>query len=142
MIQAILRRPHEGHAPQSSANPQGWQIGEGSPLIEHPMGHEIALGEQFTALEAEREHEKGSGHGGSNFGFVAFNNDNDNDEDQEGVHIDSPTPGAGPSVSTLCSLVLCLMHCLVLSYLVVFHVSPTSVSFSCPAGSNVDRRCM
>jgi ankyrin repeat protein len=37
--------------------------GEESPPIEHPMDHEIALGEQFTVLEAEWEHENSSSHG-------------------------------------------------------------------------------
>ena len=74
------------------------RTGEGSPLIEHPMDHEIALGKHFTALEPEKEHENDSGHGGSDSGTDAFNN---SDEDEEGMYIGSPTPDPGPSVSTL-----------------------------------------
>ena len=106
MIPATLRRLHEGYAPQSSANPQGWQIGEGSPLIEHPMSHETALGEQFTALGAEKGHEKDSGHGGTNFGSVASNNNN---EDKERMN-------PGPSISTFYVLWSCVL-CLVLAWL-------------------------
>ena len=91
--------------------------GDGSPLIEHPMGHEIALEELFTALESEREHENDSGHGGSDFGSDASNK---NDDAEEGMNIGSPTLDPGPSVSTLYVLwsyvSWLVLSCLVFSY--------------------------
>ena len=71
-------------------------IREGSPPIEHPMDHEIALGEQFTVLEAEEEHCHDSGHGGSD---VSSNND----EEEEWIDID-PTLEPGPSTSKVSTL--------------------------------------
>jgi len=74
----------------------------GSPPIEHPMDQEIALGEQFTVLEAEEEHEVDSGHGGSESESESESDaPSNNDSGEEGPGISSPTPGAGPSMSTL-----------------------------------------
>ena len=57
------------------------------------------------------------------------------------MYIGSPTLDPGPSVSTLYVLWSCI-SCLVLSRLLVFQVSPMPVSFSCPTGGDVDRRCI
>lgn len=82
---------------------------ESSPLIEHPIGHEIALAEQFTYLEAEKEYKNDSGRGGSNSGSDASNN---NDGDEERV-------GPGPSVHVLWSCVSWfVLSCLIFSYLI------------------------
>ena len=64
--------------------------------IEHPMDQEIALGEQFAALEAHEEHDNDSGHGGSDSESGASNSD---DEDEQDVDTGSPTLDAGPSTS-------------------------------------------
>jgi len=73
--------------------------GVGPPPIE--IDEEIALGEQFTALEAEEEHDNDSGHGGSDSESDAFSN---NSEDEEGMDIGSPPLGTGPSTSALLRL--------------------------------------
>ena len=76
-------------------------IREGSPPIEHPMDHEIALGEQFTVLEAEEEHGNDSGHGGSDPGSDVSSN---NDEGEEEADIGSPNLEPGPSTSKVSTL--------------------------------------
>ena len=87
---------------------------EGSPLIEHPMGREIALGKYLTSLEPEKEYENDSVHGGSDPGSDASNN---SDEDEERMYIVSPTLDPGPSVSTL-HVLWSWVSCLLLSSLV------------------------
>ncbi len=97
------------------------RTGEGSPLIEHPMDHEIAFGNHFIAHELEKEHENDSVQGGSDSGSDASNN---SDEDEEGIYIGSPTLVPGPSVSTLYVL-WSWVSCLVLSSLVFsYFMSP------------------
>jgi hypothetical protein len=75
--------------------------GEGSPPIEYPMDHEIALGEQFTVLEAEDEHDNDSGHGGSDSQSDASSV---NDDDEGGMNIGSMTLEPGPSTSKVSTL--------------------------------------
>jgi len=74
--------------------------GVGSHPIEHPMDEEIALGEQFTAFEAE-EHGNDSDHGGSGSESDTSSN---NGEDEEGMDIGSPTVEPGPPTSKLSRL--------------------------------------
>jgi len=88
-------------APEGSELASGeiW-TGEGSP-IEYPMDREIALGEQYTVLEAEEDHDKDSGHGGSDSGSDASSN-NGEDEEEEGIGASTMEPGPSTSnVSTL-----------------------------------------
>jgi hypothetical protein len=74
---------------------------EGSLPIEYPMDREIALGEQYTVLEAAEEQGNDSGHGGSDSGSDASSN---NDEDEDGIEIGSPTLEPGPSTSRVSTL--------------------------------------
>ena len=75
-------------------------MGDGSP-IEYPMDREIALGEQFTMLEAEEDHDKDSGHGGSDSGSDASSN---HDEDEEREDVDTSALEPGPSTSKVSTL--------------------------------------
>jgi len=75
--------------------------GVGSPPIEHPMDEEIALGEQFTVLEAAEEHGNDSGDGETDSESDASSN---NGEDEEGMEIGSPTLEPGPSTSKVSRL--------------------------------------
>lgn len=74
---------------------------EGSSPIEYPMDREIALGEQFTVLEAEEDHDKDSGHGGSDSGSDVSSN---NGEDEEREDIGTSTMEPGPSTSNVSTL--------------------------------------
>ena len=73
----------------------------GSSPIEHPMDHEIALGEHFAVLEAEEDHDDDSGYGGSDSGSDVSSN---NSEDEEGIDSGSPTLEPGPSTARVSTL--------------------------------------
>jgi len=75
--------------------------GEGPPPIEYPMDREIALGEQFTVLEAEEDHDMDSGHGGSDSGSDVSSNHGENEEEQD---VGPSTMEPGPSNSNVSTL--------------------------------------
>jgi hypothetical protein len=77
------------------------RTGEGSPPIERLIDREIALGEQFTELEAERDHENDSSHGEPDSDSDTSSN---NDDDEQGTDIASPTLGPCPSLSKVSTL--------------------------------------
>ena len=96
-IEDKLGRVPRDLAPVGSDLVEGdFEAGGGSPRVEHSMDWEIALGEQFTALEAQEEHDDDSGHGGSASDSDASIND---DEDEQEMDPGSPTLPAGPSSS-------------------------------------------
>ena len=93
-----------GRLPRDLA-PEGSDLAEGeieaevhSPPVEYPMDQEIALGEQYTALEAHEEHGNDSGHGGSESESKS-DGSSSSDEGEQEMDTGSPTLHAGPSTS-------------------------------------------
>jgi len=99
-IEDKLGRLPRDLAPEGSDLAEGLEgeleDGERSPPFEHPMDQEIALGEQYTALEAQEEHDNDSGHGGSDSDSDGSSSD---DEGEQEMDTGSPAVHAGPSTS-------------------------------------------
>jgi hypothetical protein len=98
-VEDKLGRYPKDLAPEGSDLADGLEgeIGpDGSLPDERRLDEQLALGEQYAALEAGGE-ENDSGHGGSDSDSDASHN---NEEDEEGMDITSPNLDAGPSTST------------------------------------------